>query len=507
MSIKTIGGNLLFWKISITFVSLLVILGAAYVSIAAHISKKYYIEVHQKMFRNIASHLAESTRPFKNGAPDTLVMHDIIHSAMLVNPSVEVYLLDTLGTITYFVAPNESVKMDHVNLDAIKQFVATKGKKYMAGDNPKNPGEECIFSAAPGYENGNLKGYVYVVLASRTQEEIINASDNNLFLSLGGTAFFATLFITFIVGIITFFLITDSICQVAQVVKRFKEGDYKARIEGSIKGNLGVLTSAFNDMADVIVDNIKKMTSTDKLRQELIANVSHDLRTPLSIMQGYVETLIIKEHSISQEERDKYLAIIMDSTKKLSILVDQLFQYSMLEANEVSPQKEQFLLNDLVSGILEKYQMLAEEKDIDIQWQSSSKLLPVYADMALLERVIQNLLDNAIKFTPRGGHIFLQLRNNQSRVEVHVADTGIGIDEEDLAYIFERYKKLPGKWFQRSDSAGLGLAIVKKILELHQSSINVKSILGKGTTFWFDLPLINISLDVLAGRLLPTENN
>ena len=99
------------------------------------------------------------------------------------------------------------------------------------------------------------------------------------------------------------------------MVKRFKEGNYSAGIEGKVKGNRGLLTATFNEMADVIVSNIEKVTSTDKLRQELIANVSHDLRTPLAIMQGYVETLIIKQDHISKPEKDRYLEIIMDSSK------------------------------------------------------------------------------------------------------------------------------------------------------------------------------------------------
>ena len=183
------------------------------------------------------------------------------------------------------------------------------------GDNPKQPDEPGIFSAAPVYENGQLTGYVYAVLNSEKQQEILSSLNSHLYHRLGLYIFFSALLIAFIVGVITFFLITDSICQIAGVAKRFKEGDYTARIEGHAKGNLGMLTTTFNEMADVIVDNFDKITAIDKFRQELIANVSHDLRTPLSIMQGYVETLMIKKDTLEEPEKNKYLSIVLESAQ------------------------------------------------------------------------------------------------------------------------------------------------------------------------------------------------
>jgi signal transduction histidine kinase len=205
-------------------------------------------------------------------------------------------------------------------------------------------------------------------------------------------------------------------------------------------------------------------------------------------MQGYVETLIIKENSLSAIEKNKYLGIITDSSKKLSDLVEQLFQYSKLEANQIQPQKEQFPLNDLASDIVMKYQLLADAKNINLQLQSPHYLPLVFADIALTERVLQNLIDNALKFTPEGGQITIHLENKSSGVEVHIIDTGIGIEKDDQVYIFERHNQLSKVEFSKK-SMGLGLAIVKKILDLHQVNINVKSAIGEGTTFWFELPV------------------
>ncbi len=487
---NTIRNNLLFWKIAGVFTVLLMVLGATYIEVAARMSKRNFNAINEQLYGDIASHLALSTSPLQNGRPDTAVTHDMIHAIMLINPSVEVYLLDTSGRIIDFVVPDRSVKTQRVDLEPVRKYLGDEGKKYITGENPKDPGKNTIFSAAPIYEKGRLTGYVYAILASEKQAAVAAVLDREFFTGLGITLFFATLLVAFLVGTITFFLITGNISRISIVVKRFKDGDHRARIEGKVKGNLGLLASAFNAMADTIVENMNKMTSMDKLRQELIANVSHDLRSPLAITQGYVETLIIKRETISDQEATRYLSIILGSLKKLSHLVGQLFEYSKLEANQVPPNKEQFLPGELVSDILMSYDLLAKERGIALGMSSAEGLPAVFADIALVERAIQNLLDNALKFTPPGGKITIALRHFPKGVEIAVSDTGIGIPIDDQPYIFERYKKFPTHEIQNKDGMGLGLAIVKKILDLHQTPIHMNSYPGAGTVFWFQLPAI-----------------
>lgn len=490
MSVKTIGGNLLFWKITVVFTTLLIVLGVLFVSIASRFSKSYYMAAHQQLYGNIANHLVTFTQPFKNGEPDTTVTHDIIHSTMVANPSVEVYLLDTAGLILDYVVPDTTVQLHRVDISVVKQWLTTTDGSYPMGDNPKVPGESSIFSAAPAYEDEKLVGYVYAVLASEKQKEILASLSDDFHLRLGTSIFLAALLAAFVVGIVTFFLITDSVGAIAKTVRRFKEGDYSARIDEHSRGNLGVLTSTFNEMADVIVGNFEKITATEKFRQELIANVSHDLRTPLSIMQGYIETLMIKKDVLSPAEKDKYLTIVHDGTKKLSGLVQQLFQYAKLEANVITPEKEPFLINELASDILMSYQLKAEERSIHLHLDAPNNLAPVFADIALTERVLQNLIDNAFNFTPDGGRITISLTKAPTGVKVQVADTGIGIAQEDQSYIFQRYMQLNDSPVPKK-GMGIGLAIVKKILELHQSAIEVTSEPGKGTSFRFTLPVVS----------------
>lgn len=485
---KTTRGNLLFWKIAAVFTIVLIILGLVFVLIASKFSSSYYTTAHQELYGGLAQHLATFTQPIKNGKPDTAVTHDIIHSTMVANPSVEVYLLDTAGNITDFVVPDTTVQIRRVDMDAVKKWLAAKNEERPMGDNPKLPDVPAIFSVAPVYENGRLSGYVYVVLASEKQREVLAALNDHLYVRLSAYIFFTALAVAFIVGIVTFFLITNSIRKMADVVKRFKEGDYSARIEENAKGDLGMLTSTYNEMADVIVSNIDKITATDKFRQELIANVSHDLRTPLSIMQGYIETLMIKKDGLSDTEKERYLSVVHGSAQKLSGLVEQLFQYAKLEANLVTPEKEPFLINELASDILMAYQLKASARSIQLDLEAPRNLPRVFADIALTERVLQNLLDNAFKFTPDGGSIKIILMEAATGIKVQVSDTGIGITAEDQVHIFERYKML-AKEAGYKKGMGIGLAIVKKILELHNTTIDVISEPGKGATFLFVLPV------------------
>ena len=185
MSVKTIRGNLLFWKITAVFSILLIILGIVFVLIGSKLSRSYYTMAHQELYGNVAAHLASFTHPLKNGKPDTAVTHDIIHSIMVANPSVEVYLLDTTGKITDYVVPDKSVRNHHVDIAKVKQWLAVKKGERPLGDNPKQPDEPGIFSAAPVYEHGQLTGYVYAVLASEKQREILNTLNDHLYYRLG----------------------------------------------------------------------------------------------------------------------------------------------------------------------------------------------------------------------------------------------------------------------------------------------------------------------------------
>ncbi len=496
---KHSSGNIfssLYWKISAIFLLLLIVIGFAYVKITVDTTQAYFQEKNQKLNVALAAHLVEEVKPtFTDGKVHEAAMDKIMHSMMATNPSIEVYLLDNNGKILNYVAPYKKVKLKSVNLSPIKEFLKTKGEKFVKGDDPRNINLQKEFSVAPVLEDGKKVGYVYVVLASEEYDMAASEVFDDYILRLGGKTMLLTLGTALIVGLFLIWLITRNLNTIIETVKKFKDGDLKARIPVKSKGELSQLSTNFNDMADTIVENIDKMKASENLRRELVANVSHDLRTPLAVIHGYIETLMMKEGSITKAESKKYLTTILQSTEKLKKLVEDLFELSKLEAKEIEPHKEPFFITELIQDISQKHKLLALEKNITIVPAISEAIPMVHADVSLIERVLQNLIDNAIKFTEDGGIITIETHQLEKNVEIKVTDTGVGISENEIPYVFDRYHakskvdSIDSDIDSRKVSTGLGLAIVKKILEIHNATINLTSKLNHGTSFSFKLPV------------------
>lgn len=484
--------NTLFFKVAMTLLFALASLGLVYLLISRMIQRDYMYEVNQQLYGNIAEYtVAENKSIYKDGQVDTTAMQDIMHSMMMINPSVEVYLLDTLGNIITYVAPYKVVKLEKVSLVPLKEFIASEEKPFIMGDDPRHPEKQNVFSAAKIVQDEKLQGYIYIILASEKRAGVAGVLESDYFINLGTRYFFLSLFLALALGLFALWYVTRSLREVLATVTRFKEGDMDARIDEHATQDWHPLAETFNEMADTLEANIEQIKSVEKLRQELIANVSHDLRTPLAIMQGYVETLMIKNTELGEEERMKYLNIITSSSHRLNRLIQQLFEYTKLDAMQIEPQKEPFFLTELAHDVKLKYEVLGKKKNISLELIHPDQLPLVFADISLVERVLQNLLDNAIKFTPEGGKVSLQLENGEEGVTIRVLDSGPGIPAEKQSFIFERYQRGKSPDDTPNEGVGLGLAIVKKILELHETHINVRNKRNSGAEFFFSLPLYN----------------
>ncbi|MEM9339753.1 MAG: HAMP domain-containing sensor histidine kinase [Bacteroidota bacterium] len=494
---KTLS-NRLITKLGLAFFLLVVLMGASYILITAYLTNKHFEERSQKLNAKLANHLIEEkfkgNSPFQSdGEINKPLFGDLMHDMMAVNRGIEVYLLDSLGKILY------SVVLDHddpdnpaqfVDLSPIDKFISCEGSQYILGDDPRNKGQKKIFSSAKFKEN-DKEGYIYIVLAGQELESLSETLFAGYFTKLGLGASILTMVFVFGLGLLSFWFLTRNLRSIIDTVKRFREGDMEIRIEDPEKSDLSMLAINFNEMADTIARNMKEIQSVDVLRRELIANVSHDLRTPLAIINGYLETLQMKQDVLDNDEKEQYLKIIKGSSDKLSHLVAQLFEYSKLEAEQVKPVKEPFAITDLAMDLLTKYQLLADQKQLEIKLESDKNVPLVFADIGLVERAIQNLLDNALKYTPEKGHISLQISVTDGEVKVGVSDNGPGIKESEQSVIFDRYRQ--AKQTSKSDGVGLGLAIVKKIMDLHNTKIQLISKPNEGTTFQFYLPKYSVA--------------
>ena len=486
----------LYWKIAAIFLIALIIVSVIYLDIAVYTAEMYYQEASQRLNEEVAAHIADENQCFVNGEANDEALKEVFHDIMVINPSIEVYLLDTEGKILTYFAPNKEIILEYVPLEPIDEFLEVGASTFVMGVDPKSGSMMKGFSVAKVYEESIHRGYIYVILGGEEYENATEFVMGSYMLRLGVRSMTITLIAAALFSLIVIGVLTRNLRKIVNVIRRFKDGDLDARIRFKSGGELGEFADSFNDMADTIVKNIEEIKTMDNLRRELVANVSHDLRTPLATIQGYIETILIKADSLSEDERKKYTQTIFNSTERLKNLVSELFELSKLEARETKPSPEAFSLAELVQDIQQKNIVIAEQKNIELSVDFPFNLPMVYADIGMMEKVIQNLLDNAIKFTSENGKVLIKLWPQADKILVEIQDTGRGISTNELPNIFDRYQRNQRSAQKENEGLGLGLAIVKRILEVHEMEIKVESAEGKGTVFSFKIPLFKSSSEI-----------
>jgi signal transduction histidine kinase len=239
-------------------------------------------------------------------------------------------------------------------------------------------------------------------------------------------------------------------------------------------------------MARRIVDQIKALQNLDSTRRKLFANISHDLRTPLASLLGAIETLLMKEKNLSEPNKRHYLNLALTYSEHLGCLTRELFELATLESADVKLHYESFSIAELVQDVAQKFRPEANRRKLTIGPDVPRDAPFVTADIGLIERVFENLIENAIRYTPEGGTIRLSVLLNRGSVFAQVADTGRGIPAAELPIIFDQAYRTVKDRQDRPRGTGLGLAIAQQVVQLHGRSMEVESIVGAGTTFRFN---------------------
>jgi len=475
-------------KLSIVFLVLLIILGIVQVLITVQASMEFVSEADQKVNVRLAKDMAAEFSPFLTDSLDLASIEHQIHYMMIINPKIEIYLLDDSGKIlAFFAEPKKRVKQDSVNLNPIHRFLNNQDQLPIMGDDPRHPGRKKPFSVAPLQIGKDINGFLYIITESEQFDSAAGMIRESYIVQTTIKGLIITLIFTAIIGMILFAFLTRRLRAMTEVVKGFEQGKLENRVDVTSNDEVGQLAKSFNQMADKIVLNIEELKRTDDLRRELVAGVSHDLRSPLASIQGYLETILIREEKLSPEEKNKYLEIILSNTQMLSKLVSELFELSKLDAKQVQPKPERFSIAELVQDVVLKLKPQAENNNINLEPVFPEKEPLVDADIALIERALSNLIENAIRYTPQNGTVKVVLSVSGEKVRITVSDTGAGIPQKDLPYIFDRFYRVERSRNRMTGGTGLGLAISKKILELHNSDIEVYSEVNVGTKFYFDL--------------------
>lgn len=478
----------LYWKISCIFLVLLSLLSLSYVYITVVSARKYFETSHQRLNREVAAHIARFSSPFLNDTLSEAAAENVFFNAMVMNPSIEVYLLNREGKILSYYAPEKELQLSAVSLAPLRAFIASEGSEYILGDDPRNSQTQKIFSAAGIEKENDLVGYIYVILAGEAYDATMKTLLNRHILGLATQTMLVTLAATLLIGLGAFRLITRNLKAIIDTVEKFHKGDLQSRIKIASRDEFALLARTFNQMADTLAGNLEELKAAEALRRELIANVSHDLRTPIAAIQGYAETLMMKSESLTVIDRERYTGIILQSSDKLRKLVDELFELSKLEARQSKLYMEVFNVAELMGEVFVQYRILAQPKHLSVSYTSSQAAILVYADIGMIERVMQNLIDNAIKYTPVNGNITIQVDTLQTQVQISVANTGPGIPASQIPHLFNRYATAnPDK--SPPSGMGLGLVIVKRILDLHGFPISVENTASGETRFTFQMPI------------------
>ncbi len=483
----------LYGKLSAVLLALFLLVGALFVALTLYTTKVHIQETNQRLNRDLARHIASGTGLFEGGRVRPEAAHALFDMLMSVHPAIEVYLLDPAGRILAFSAPPGKVKRERVSLGPVRRFLEGTAAFPIAGDDPRDPSRQKTFSAAPIPPVGAPQGYLYIILGGEEADSVSQMLRGSYILRLSLLIGVASLLFALLAGLFLFYRLTVRYRRLATVVEAFERSGF-SRVADPWKpyrpgkgDEIDRLANAFARMEEKIVLQIREIRDADAHRRELVSHVSHDLRTPLTSLQGYLETLSMKER-LSDWERNEYLSIALSHCRRLRDLIFDLFELARLDSPDLQFRPERFSLGDLVQDVVMKFRLDAGKKGIRLEIEAAEDLPFAFADIGLVDRVLANLVGNAVRHTPEHGEVSVRAFSEGERLRVGVSDTGPGIPPERLAVLFDRGARQEGEPGNK-ETTGLGLVIARRILELHGSDLKVESREGAGTTFSFHLPV------------------
>lgn len=486
----------LHYKLSVAMLGIVILLGIAFYVIDRYSVRLYYEELSQRLNASLAMYVVNAEPLMSNNAVNHDTLAELANRAMVINPTAEIYLLDPDGVILGHALPPDDVVLQRVPIEPVKQLLSEAIALPIKGIDPRDPGTRKVFSAFPvtdEHDPDSLVAYLYVVLGGSNYKAVADQVSGSDIQRMIAATILLLVLTAFVGGALLFSFLTRRLRRLTSDVAEFTESEFLSnkpdKAPHEQRDEIDQLRNACHIMAETIQEQISSLKENDRLRRELVTNISHDLRTPLTTMQGYIETLIIKDSALDETTRRKHLEIARKHAFHLGNLIQDLFELATLDSSRVTPEFEQFSLTELIQDVVQEFELQAQQNNVSLHIEPPGQPVTVYADISLIQRVLENLVGNALRYTPHGGNVSITAQPSSSGVDVSVADNGPGISEQDLPHIFDRFYKAEKVDNNNTGTMGLGLAIAKRILELHGSEIIVVSEEQRGTRFVFDLPL------------------
>ncbi|BBM02408.1 ATP-binding protein [Microbulbifer sp. GL-2] len=468
--------------------------GVLFLLLMGYLVSAYQNEVAQNLHRDLARHLVEENTLFIEGAPDKEGLYHLFHDLMVLGPNFEFYLLSPQGEILAYSADPEQIKRQFIDTRPIRSFLdnPTEIQRTIYGPDPRDHERLKAFSAAPVEQGGQLKGYMYVIIGSEVFDDVVQGVWQNHLLRWVVVVFLGGLVLSLIASLWVFALLTRPLRQLTRDMQHFRAVGLQQELsptpwDTNANDVVHRLGSAFNELSASLREQYQRIKTVDEMRRELLTHISHDLRTPLSSLRGYLETWLIKREELHPDDSRHYVETAYRNSKKVNRLVEQLFELACLESADVPMNIERVVLAELIQDVLQKFTLKAHEQCVHMDVSPRDSSIVVHGDIEKLERVFSNLVENALRHCGSGDEVIVHLRPQGDQVLVSVKDSGIGIPVDDLPHIFDAHYRAANSVHDSSGQGGLGLAITKRLLALHQADIYVHSTENCGTAFEFQL--------------------
>ncbi len=465
--------NTVFKKLMTTYFVIIVFTFLILALLFSQLLGSYYFQRQEKILLDEGKKLNELVIDYLNGYISQERLNLELQSLERFM-NTRIWVIDRSGII-YGVSSNEKEWIGK-QITAKEMLDVLKGqiivKKGIYDEDGKTP---MITVGMPIFINGRV---VNAIIMHSPIYEVTNAiaEIHKIIWSAMGISLLISITILYIVSK----KLSSPLRDMGKAAQRLAEGDFSQRVEVFTDDEVGRVTTTFNYMAE-------RLERIEENRRSFISAVAHELRSPITLISGFVQGIV--DGTIVKGEQEKYMNIILKETSRLSKLINNLLDLQKMESDVYPINPQSFDINELVLRTLVKYEEEIERKGIKVNLSLFKEKIMVWADRDAIEQVINNLLENSIKFMGQAGILEMRTTMVGGKAWVEIRDNGLGISQEDMRDIWERFFKADKSRDRNKEGTGLGLYIVKKIIDRHNEEIRVDSEIGKGSTFIFSLSI------------------
>ncbi|MGH1357608.1 MAG: ATP-binding protein [Burkholderiaceae bacterium] len=459
--------------------------------------RAYYTDVMYKRSSEFAQRLVDIHPDIWNKyTSDPAAFGDKLAKYILYAPNTGLYLLDNDGRVLSSAGERRLYWSNYrVNLDKVTSALSNNESQPIFADDPDTIGGICLVAAVPVMWQGQARGWLYVVARNADVDTAPSSLLKAYSVKTGAKIGLLTIALGVLLTMAIIAMMTRPLAALTRVAERIKQSGFTEETDDpkveiphcSRDDEIGRLGRTFQEMLARLRAEMHRVTQADAKRREMVASVSHDLRTPLTALTAQLETVMMKGCDMNLEQRTMFYERALHNAEHLKSLTDSLAEVSRLDNPEFRAQPEPMALGELTDDVVQRFALTAENKGVTLAVDYPDGLPLSELDASLIERALANLIDNALRVTPEGGRVDVAVRKQADTLRLEVTDTGPGVAPDDQSRVFDLFYQA-SKHRENRGSSGLGLALVRRVAELHGGIAGLTSHLGQGSTFFIDLP-------------------